>query len=454
MRHEVLYQYDLPVEVLDSIPDTEEVFDVVYARAKSKILIPILITQERILWAYPETVAAYHIYEMQYVDIISVRARIVSALPSTLIIHTVNKRTFRFSGIRNNARSIRKALFSICSQLKTRLGDEWAVTENKTLLYDEYILDKNHNTGNRVFSESNDSDLFEDGPKPGTGCFESNEKIFSHFPSNGEDVFEEKTVTPNVPTNKPELTSKPENKQEISENPNNNREDSYVPEKKSPTYEILEDIPGTTNASTEIGEEGARSKVARIVDTVKEEIRKLNETAQEKKKKKVQDIDDSVVYNSDAGKYDDQWHSEITGDAMILSKKRPWKAIFAQKLQQREYGPEDDDSVILGENAQKKDKKDKMEDPEKKEKSEFHKEDDDSEVYEMNSDIPINLRPDICYPHETTLDSEGRVLHIADNVDFDQVDKILEKLKAQRDAKEITEEEYKARSLRLFKEGK
>jgi len=435
MRHEVLYQYDLPVEVLDAIPETEEVFDVVYARAKSKILIPILLTEERILWAYPETVASYHIYEMQYVDITSVKARIMSALPSTLTIYTVNKRTFRYSGIRNNARSIRKALFTICSQLKTRLGDEWAVTQNKTLLYDEYILDKNRTTGNRVFSELNDSDFFEDGPKPGSGCFESNEKIFSHFPTNKEDVFEEKPVIPIVPTNKPETTSKPENESENTE--------------------ILHEIPKTSNASTVIDEEeGTRSKVARIVDTVKEEIRKLNETAQEKKKKKVQDVDDSVVYSTDAGKYDDQWHSEITGDAMILSKKRSWKAIFAQKLQQWEYGPEDDDSEILGENSLKKTKKEKSDESGTKQKSEFNKEDDDSEVYGMESDIPMNIRPDICYPHETTLDSEGRVLHIADNVDFDQVDKILEKLKAQRDAKEITEEEYKARSLRLFKEGK
>ena len=67
MRHEVLYQYDLPVELLDEIPRTEEVLEVLFARSKEKWLIPILITRERIVWAYPEMTAnrrtASHIHD-------------------------------------------------------------------------------------------------------------------------------------------------------------------------------------------------------------------------------------------------------------------------------------------------------------------------------------------------------------------------------------------------------
>ena len=40
MRREVLYQYDLPIEILNDLPYDEEVLNVLFARSKEKLLIP------------------------------------------------------------------------------------------------------------------------------------------------------------------------------------------------------------------------------------------------------------------------------------------------------------------------------------------------------------------------------------------------------------------------------
>ena len=118
MRSEFLYQYDLPVELLDDIPRTEEVLEVAYARSKEKYLIPILITRERIVWAYPETSTIYRVYEMQYIDLVSVYIRYLSQpLPSTIQFTTVNKQQYTFSSLQGNKQQIRSMLLTLADEV-------------------------------------------------------------------------------------------------------------------------------------------------------------------------------------------------------------------------------------------------------------------------------------------------------------------------------------------------
>mgnify|MGYP006344076859 FL=1 len=74
MRREVLYQYDLPMEILDDISKDEEVLNVLFGRSKEKYLIPILFSRKRILWGYPETQTVYKVFTLQYVDVLSIFA--------------------------------------------------------------------------------------------------------------------------------------------------------------------------------------------------------------------------------------------------------------------------------------------------------------------------------------------------------------------------------------------
>ena len=394
MRHEVLYQYDLPVEVLDAVPDSEEVFDVLHARSKSKSLIPILLTAERILWAYPETAVVYHIYEMQYVDLVSAKVRMTPALPSTLTITTVNQQKYTFNGIKAAAKALRGALFTVCSQMKKRTGGFWNVSEKKTLLTDEYLLENNPNATGIIFADSDPGqvpdDVFEDGPSPGQGCFETNEEIFSHFPQEEEDVFE--------------------------------------------------DIPVETPHSAY---EDADSKVARIVETVQEEIRATQAVPQKKQQNYA--VDDSVIYTADSGKANDQWNQEIKGDALVLPYRKVWKVPEAPK--QPVYGPEDDDSVIIG-SEQAKEKPAVKPGARAKKEPEYSPEDDDSEVYVSGS-----AEPAFVFPHESRSQFNDS-LEISGSIDAKSIDRALEALKVLRDSKAISEEEYKMRSLRLFKEDR
>lgn len=385
MRHEVLYQYDLPVEILDAVPDSEEVYDVLHARSREKNLIPILLTAERILWAYPETAVVYNVFEMQYVDLVSAKVRTAPALPATLTILTVNRQKYTFTGIRNTTKELRGALLTICSQMKIRTGGAWAVSEKKNLLTDEYLLENNPNAVGVIFEEIPGDDVFEEGPVPGKGCFESNEEIFSHFPQE-EDVFED------------------------------------IPPEEKPADEY----------------EGAESKISRIVETVQEEIRQI---APKKKQEPIPVVDDSIIYTADSGKANDQWNQEVKGDALVLPYRKVWKVSDIPK--KPEFRPEDDDSVVIGSS---KPEPVIQHTPKPKKEPEFRPEDDDSEVYVSGS-----AEPTVVFPHESR-SQFVETLGISDNVDAESLDRALEALKVLRDSKVISEEEYKMRSLRLFKE--
>lgn len=311
MRSEVLYQYDLPLELLDEIPRTEEVLEVIYARSKEKYLIPILVTRERILWAYPETSVVYRVYAMQYVDLVSVYVRSLSPpLLSSIQFTTVNKQKFTFSSLQADKQQIRALLLTISDEMQQMAGKNWVVSQKKTLLNEEYWADEEEHRGAEIICEGGvtstepvpgtaaDADFFEEKPLPGKGCFESNEALFSHFAAEGEDVFEEEMPAENEPS-----------------------KDPYA---------------------------AADAKVARIVETVETEISDAGKDAGIKDSAVSPAEDDSVIYGpAETGVTDEQWGENSGGDAMILENpKRMEKCCASGKEKIREYGPEDDDSVL------------------------------------------------------------------------------------------------------------
>ncbi|HJJ33109.1 MAG TPA: hypothetical protein O0X19_01830 [Methanocorpusculum sp.] len=355
MRSEVLYQYDLPIELLDEIPRTEEVLEVIYARSKEKYLIPILVTRERILWAYPETSVVYRVYAMQYVDLVSVYVRFLSPpLPSVIQFTTVNKQKYTFSSLQADKQQIRALLMTISDEMHQMAGKDWVISQKKTLLNEEYWADEMVHRGAEIIgtgvcaaegttagTASSDADFFEEQPLPGKGCFESNETLFSHFAAEGEDVFEE---------------DKPAEK--------NTSEDSYT---------------------------AADEKVARIVETVEAEISDARKEAGVEKPALKGAEDDSVIYGPNAaGITDEQWGENSGGDAMILDNPKRIVQVFASdKGKCREYGPEDDDSVLYPPVSAGASVPVRETVPVR----EYGPEDDDSIVYPSSSDEEVVITP-------------------------------------------------------------
>ena len=161
MRHEVLYQYDLPIEILDDIPRTEEVLNVIYARSKDKYLIPILFTRLRMLWGYPERQTVYRIYEMHYIDLLEAQVRFPVALAPTFILKTVNNDRYIFHGIKNTVEEMRAALLTLREMMLTKAGGNWEIVVKRNLLMEEYLIKE---TGGEVptLPETGIDDVFED----------------------------------------------------------------------------------------------------------------------------------------------------------------------------------------------------------------------------------------------------------------------------------------------------
>ena len=161
MRHEVLYQYDLPIEILDDIPRTEEVLHVIYARSKDKYLIPILFTRLRMLWGYPERQTVYRIYEMHYIDLLEAQVRFPVALAPTFILKTVNNDRYIFHGIKNTVEEMRAALLTLREMMLTKAGGNWEIVVKRNLLMEEYLIKE---TGGEVptLPETGIDDVFED----------------------------------------------------------------------------------------------------------------------------------------------------------------------------------------------------------------------------------------------------------------------------------------------------
>jgi len=355
MRRDVLYEYDLPVELLDDLPDTEEVLEVFYARSENRNLLPILFTRERIVWAYPETANVYRVYELQYIDLISAYAKYVVPPFPTLRFNTVDGQTYRFYRLVDKKEDMRGRLITLCGILKNKIGGNWRVWHKKSVLVDEFLLDRQiHGGAENIaglplceppFVRGLD-DVFEEKPIPGKGCFESNEALFSHFPSDeSEDVFEE-----------------------FAPGTQSEQEDPYA---------------------------GKDAKIARIVEEVEADIQKANTVEEELKKVKKEPDNDAVIYDASSGKYDAQQWGEVNagGDAEILEDTQYLKRLEKINQQKTDYGPEDDDSVVYAQPKVAKKKIRKEEETTVKMPPMYSKEDDDSIIYPTGNEEPVVITP-------------------------------------------------------------
>ena len=143
MRREVLYQYDLPMEILDDISADEEVLNVLFGRSKDKYLIPILFSRKRILWGYPETQTVYKVFTLQYVDVLSIFAKFPPAVSATLVFHTALGKDIVFPHIQDSVDDVRSALLSAAESIRTLSSRHFSLSQRKNLLTDEYLLHEN-----------------------------------------------------------------------------------------------------------------------------------------------------------------------------------------------------------------------------------------------------------------------------------------------------------------------
>ena len=190
MRPEVLYEYDLPIEILDEIPADEEVLEVLYARSSENYHLPILITRLRIVCAYPETSAVYRVFQINYVDLMQVHVKFTRGLSTVLTFTRLDGEMNVFDRIRNKPEEVRAALLTFRDLMVERVGGEWKFLHRQTLLTDEYMVKESDPVLSSVPTIPAE-DLFEDKEMPGLGCYEPTEKLFEHFPPEAGDVFEE-----------------------------------------------------------------------------------------------------------------------------------------------------------------------------------------------------------------------------------------------------------------------
>ena len=407
MRHEVLYQYDLPIEVLDDIPRTEEVLEVVFARSKENYLVPILFTRLRILWAYPETSVTYRLFEMNYADLLQVHVKFTMGLATVMTIANITGDKNVFNGVKNTAEEMRAALLTLRDVMAERLRSEWKFLHKQNLFVDEYLLKESDAVLDAVPRISAE-DLFEDKEMPGIGCYEPTEKLFHHFPAaSADDVFEDQP------------------------------EASAAAEEESMSSAMV-------------------SRIARMVESTEPEREpEVLETP----------LNDVTVFDGSSGMSDEQWNNEGKGDAMILPGSGPAaRAVMgggrlARLAEEPSVSPvpEEDDSEVYvterGTGSSRKEEEaaavisgelDRLPVPEKV-----------PEVSVPKSPLPTPLPRPAAVPGKAAGGKPELALSITleprESFDDAVIDKCLEDLKFLRDNGVFSEAEYKERCLRLFK---
>ncbi len=323
------------MEILDDIPRTEEVLNVIYARSKDKFLIPILLTRLRMLWGYPERQTVYRIYEMNYIDLVEASVRFPTAVAPTLTLKTVNNDKYIFHNVKNSVEEVRAALLTLREMMNGKVGGTWDLAVKRNLLTEEYLLR-------------------ETGPKPAGPAAMEEDDVFEDTPELEGDIFEQKEV--------------------ITE---------------------------------EEKEEAKAAWVSRMIESTAEK-----EEPNEKIEEKVEvPLNDVIVFETDSGKTDDQWHDEGKGDAMILpgGRTRVGGGRYKHLNDEAKYLPEEDDAEVFV-----------------SKKSDIHN------PPQPKPASPVTLEP-------------------RDGLDDEAIDKSLEALKYLRENGIITEDEYKKRCLGLFK---
>ena len=399
MRREVLYQYDLPMEILDDISKDEEVLNVLFGRSKEKYLIPILFSRERILWGYPETQTVYKVFTLQYVDVLSIFAKFPPAVSATLVFHTALGKDIVFPHIQDSVDDVRSALLSAAESIRTHSSRHFSLSQRKNLLTDEYLLHENPDVP--VFAA--DEDIFEDAvlqtPAPTPAPAEIEDDLFARFSSAGEDDI----------------------------------------------FEAAEDTADTHAAAVD-------ERVARMIQSTE----LPSET-----KASLPPENDAVIYEPASLSRNEQWNGEGGGDAEILPRGSPWKnAPKAPAAPVREvFSPEDDDSEVYSAGERPKlivpqpkaapaqdteveiiEKVTVLPNPSVKPRAKK------AEVPEA----PAEPAPEPVMIFRRQKNPEAVTLHPKEGIDEATVDKSLEALKFLRENRIISEAEYKKRCLSLF----
>ena len=400
MRREVLYQYDLPMEILDDISKDEEVLNVLFGRSKEKYLIPILFSRKRILWGYPETQTVYKVFTLQYVDVLSIFAKFPPAVSATLVFHTALGKDIVFPHIQDSVDDVRSALLSAAESIRTLSSRHFSLSQRKNLLTDEYLLHENPDVP--VFAA--DEDIFEDAvlqtPAPTPAPAEIEDDLFARFSSAGEDD----------------------------------------------VFEAAEDTADTHAAAVD-------ERVARMIQSTEHP----SET-----KAPLPPENDAVIYEPASLSRNEQWNGEGGGDAEILPRGSPWKnAPKAPVSPVREvFSPEDDDSEVYSAGERPKliiplpkaapaqeteveiiEKVTVLPNPSVKPRAKK------AEVPEA----PAEPAPEPVMIFRRQKNPEAVTLQPKEGIDEETVDKSLEALKFLRENKIISEAEYKKRCLSLFK---
>lgn len=399
MRREVLYQYDLPMEILDDISADEEVLNVLFGRSKEKYLIPILFSRERILWGYPETQTVYKVFTLQYVDVLSIFAKFPPAVSATLVFHTALGKDIVFPHIQDSVDDVRSALLSAAESIRTLSSRHFSLSQRKNLLTDEYLLHENPDVP--VFAA--DEDIFEDAvlqtPAPTPAPAEIEDDLFARFSSAGEDDI----------------------------------------------FEAAEDTADTHAAAVD-------ERVARMIQSTE----LPSET-----KAPLPPENDAVIYEPASLSRNEQWNGEGGGDAEILPRGSPWKnAPKAPAAPVREvFSPEDDDSEVYSAGERPKlivpqpkaapaqeteveiiEKVTVLPNPSVKPRAKK------AEVPEA----PAEPAPEPVMIFRRQKNPEAVTLQPKEGIDEETVDKSLEALKFLRENRIISEAEYKKRCLSLF----
>ena len=399
MRREVLYQYDLPMEILDDISADEEVLNVLFGRSKDKYLIPILFSRKRILWGYPETQTVYKVFTLQYVDVLSIFAKFPPAVSATLVFHTALGKDIVFPHIQDSVDDVRSALLSAAESIRTLSSRHFSLSQRKNLLTDEYLLHENPDVP--VFAA--DEDIFEDAvlqtPAPTPAPAEIEDDLFARFSSAGEDD----------------------------------------------VFEAAEDTSDTHAAAVD-------ERVARMIQSTE----LPSET-----KASLPPENDAVIYEPASLSRNEQWNGEGGGDAEILPRGSPWKnAPKAPAAPVREvFSPEDDDSEVYSAGERPKlivplpkaapaqeteveiiEKVTVLPNPSVKPRAKK------AEVPEA----PAEPAPEPVMIFRRQKNPEAVTLQPKEGIDEETVDKSLEALKFLRENRIISEAEYKKRCLSLF----
>jgi len=417
VRREVLYQYDLPIEILNDLPYDEEVLHVLFARSKEKFLIPVLFSRKRIFWGYPEKEAVYKVFELQYVNLVSISAKFPPAVSATLTIHTDLGRDLVFPHLQDSVDSVRGAMLSAADCLREMTSRVFSIVQQKNLLLDEYILREDPDAV--IFAS--DEEIFEDKPvmplpvqEPAPA--EADEDLFARFAREGEDETAE------------------------------TEEDAF--------FEAAEEPSEEEHASAVV------DRIARMVEATEPTADEASPAVLE---------NDVIIYESASASKNEQWHGEGGGDAEILPRGSPWKNICrtpAKTVQEpiSQFLPEDDDSEVYcgGERP-------KLAVPQPKAAAHPVNQDEEVEVIEKVTVLPNpavkprakkseplvpaepveNIEP-VMIHRRGSMPAEAVTLQPRDGIDEATVDKSLDALKFLRDNKIISEAEYKKRSLSLF----